>query len=196
MTLEGREYDSIEEPQMLTESFWGVDVKPGVSVDQRLREVAERNRQIDQTFVTNMANDPIAAAAAEIMGLDTSSYNVVPSVRKEEPPALRASDQAFIKSIKRQWWWDRNRPMLFKSVCYRSYSSLVTALISLVVTRDMKVSAAIGIIDIIVKIGSYWFFEANWERTSQVVEAKMKRINSRWWTPKKGVPTPFDHLQD
>lgn len=51
---------------------------------------------------------------------------------------------------------------LFKAIVYRFYSSLITFLISYLLTRNLLASISIGVLDSVVKIFSYYFFDQVW----------------------------------
>lgn len=57
-----------------------------------------------------------------------------------------------------------NTSTLLKAVSYRVYSSLITFVISYVITRNVLASVSIGIIDTLVKVGSYYLFDEVWKR--------------------------------
>lgn len=57
-----------------------------------------------------------------------------------------------------------NTSTLLKAVSYRVYSSLITFAISYVITRNVLASVSIGIIDTLVKVGSYYLFDEVWKR--------------------------------
>jgi uncharacterized membrane protein len=53
---------------------------------------------------------------------------------------------------------------LIKTVSYRVVSGLVTALVSLAVTGNIRLAAAIGVGDTVVKLGLYYLHERVWNR--------------------------------
>jgi adenylylsulfate kinase len=53
---------------------------------------------------------------------------------------------------------------LAKAVTYRIYSSIITFIISFALTKNLAASISIGIIDSIVKIFSYYFFDEAWAK--------------------------------
>jgi adenylylsulfate kinase len=53
---------------------------------------------------------------------------------------------------------------LAKAVTYRIYSSLITFFISYLLTKNLAASISIGILDSIVKIFSYYFFDEVWAK--------------------------------
>ena len=53
---------------------------------------------------------------------------------------------------------------LVKSISYRFYSALITFFISWLVTRNIKVATVISVIEIIVKILTYFLHERIWTR--------------------------------
>lgn len=57
-----------------------------------------------------------------------------------------------------------NTSTLLKAVSYRVYSSLITFVISYVITRNVLASVSIGVIDTLVKVGSYYLFDEVWKR--------------------------------
>lgn len=57
-----------------------------------------------------------------------------------------------------------NKLKLIKSVTYRFYSSLITFLIAFIFTNNFLASLSIGIIDSLVKIFSYYFFDELWAK--------------------------------
>jgi adenylylsulfate kinase len=61
-----------------------------------------------------------------------------------------------------------NRSLLFKSIIYRVYSSLVTFIISLIVTGNILFSISIGLVDSAFKIITYYLFDIVWKRFTQV----------------------------
>lgn len=131
-----------------------------VSVDDKLRKAVQQFESLNKDLTRGMLRDPIAAAAAEAMGV---------------PLQTKPS------------WWLRNVDGVVKSVAYRFYSSCITFLISYGVTRNTTISMTIGALDA-VKVITYWGFDKIWDNSGW--------INKGWWTPKQGLPTPFDHLQD
>ena len=57
-----------------------------------------------------------------------------------------------------------NTATLLKAISYRVYSSLITFVISYVITRNWLASLSIGVIDTLVKIGSYYLFDEVWKK--------------------------------
>lgn len=57
-----------------------------------------------------------------------------------------------------------NKLKLIKAVAYRFYSSLITFLIAYIFTKNWVASISIGIIDSLVKIFSYYFFDEMWTK--------------------------------
>jgi adenylylsulfate kinase len=56
------------------------------------------------------------------------------------------------------------KQQLLKAVVYRVYSSAITFLISYILTGNILVSLSIGLIDSLVKIFSYYFFDEIWAK--------------------------------
>ena len=57
-----------------------------------------------------------------------------------------------------------NKLKLIKAVIYRIYSSIITFLIAYLLTKNLVASISIGIIDSLVKIFSYYFFDELWAK--------------------------------
>lgn len=57
-----------------------------------------------------------------------------------------------------------NRTLIIKSIIYRPYSEFVTFLIAWSITGQVKVSAAIGLADLVLKVFSYFLFDLFWNR--------------------------------
>ncbi len=57
---------------------------------------------------------------------------------------------------------------LAKSISYRIYSSLITFIIAYILTQNFKASISIGILDSVVKIFSYYFFEGLWAKITGI----------------------------
>ena len=57
-----------------------------------------------------------------------------------------------------------NKLKLIKAVVYRVYSSIITFLIAFLLTKNLFASISIGIIDSLIKIFSYYFFDEVWAR--------------------------------
>lgn len=57
-----------------------------------------------------------------------------------------------------------NKLSLIKAVVYRFYSSIITFLIAFIFTKNLLASLSIGIVDSLVKIFSYYFFDEMWGR--------------------------------
>ena len=53
---------------------------------------------------------------------------------------------------------------LIKAIVYRFYSSIITFLIAFILTGNLVASISIGIIDSIIKIFSYYFFDEMWAK--------------------------------
>ncbi len=53
---------------------------------------------------------------------------------------------------------------LAKAVTYRIYSSLITFFISYLLTKNLAASISIGVLDSIIKIFSYYFFDEVWAK--------------------------------
>lgn len=65
--------------------------------------------------------------------------------------------------------------LIFKSVLYRIYSSLITFLISFVVTDNVSVGFYIGLGDFIVKIFTYYVYEFIWDKSiTKIINKKPK----------------------
>jgi len=62
----------------------------------------------------------------------------------------------------------QNRSLLIKSIIYRPYSELVTFFIALAVTGHIKISAAIGLASLFIKIFSYFIFDLFWNKVVRV----------------------------
>lgn len=56
----------------------------------------------------------------------------------------------------------RNKSLLIKSIIYRPYSEFVTFLIAWAITGQIKLSATIGLADLLIKIFSYFVFDLFW----------------------------------
>lgn len=57
-----------------------------------------------------------------------------------------------------------NKQKILKAVIYRIYSSLITFIISFVLTQNLLISLSIGVLDSLIKIVSYYFFELLWSK--------------------------------
>ncbi len=57
-----------------------------------------------------------------------------------------------------------NKIKIAKAIVYRFYSSLITFGISYILTGNLKASLSIGILDSVVKIFSYYFFDEVWAK--------------------------------
>src|SRR3990172_4656262 len=57
--------------------------------------------------------------------------------------------------------------LFLKSIIYRPYSELITFFIAWTITGQIKISAAIGIADLLVKIFSYWGFDLLWNKITK-----------------------------
>ena len=57
-----------------------------------------------------------------------------------------------------------NKLKLIKAVVYRFYSSIITFLIVFIFTKNLVASISIGIVDSLVKIFSYYFFDELWTK--------------------------------
>jgi len=57
-----------------------------------------------------------------------------------------------------------NKLKLIKAIVYRFYSSIITFVIAFILTGNLIASISIGIIDSIIKIFSYYFFDEMWAR--------------------------------
>lgn len=64
----------------------------------------------------------------------------------------------------RNTWQVIHKKKMLKACAYRVYSSFITFLISLVLTGHLLVSLSIGVLDSVVKIFSYYFFEVLWSQ--------------------------------
>lgn len=54
--------------------------------------------------------------------------------------------------------------LLIKSIVYRPYSELITFLIAWIITGQLKISLAIGLVNLIAKIFSYFIFDFFWSK--------------------------------
>ena len=61
---------------------------------------------------------------------------------------------------------DSNRRSIAKAVSYRILGSLATGLIVLAMTGDLKMSAAAGVSDSVVKLALYFLHERIWNHIS------------------------------
>lgn len=59
-----------------------------------------------------------------------------------------------------------NKLKLIKAIVYRLYSSIITFLVAFILTGNLVASISIGIVDSIIKIFSYYFFDEIWARFS------------------------------
>jgi len=57
-----------------------------------------------------------------------------------------------------------NKLKLIKAVVYRFYSSIITFLVAYIFTNNFVASLSIGLVDSLVKIFSYYFFDEMWGR--------------------------------
>ena len=57
-----------------------------------------------------------------------------------------------------------NTKTVMKSILYRFYSSIVTAIIGYSLTKNIKLSLSIGSIDFIIKIATYYLFDSIWNK--------------------------------
>ncbi len=57
-----------------------------------------------------------------------------------------------------------NKLKLIKAVVYRFYSSIITFLIAFLFTKNFIASLSIGIVDSLIKIFSYYFFDEMWAK--------------------------------
>lgn len=60
--------------------------------------------------------------------------------------------------------FNMKKKLLIKSIVYRPYSEIITFFIALAITGQVKLSAAIGIADLILKVFSYYFFDLIWDK--------------------------------
>ena len=58
------------------------------------------------------------------------------------------------------------RRHLVKSITWRACSTAVTVLIAIAVTGDVNVGLVIGPIDLVVKVGLYYWHEKQWSKTA------------------------------
>ena len=58
------------------------------------------------------------------------------------------------------------RRHLAKSVTWRLCATTVTVLIAIAVTHDVNVGLIIGPIDLVVKVGLYYWHEKRWSKTT------------------------------
>jgi adenylylsulfate kinase len=61
-----------------------------------------------------------------------------------------------------------NKNNITKSISYRIYSSLITFIIAYILTQNLTASISIGILDSIIKIFSYYFFEEIWAKITGI----------------------------
>jgi adenylylsulfate kinase len=61
-----------------------------------------------------------------------------------------------------------NKKNITKSIFYRIYSSLITFIIAYILTQNLTASISIGILDSIIKIFSYYFFEGIWAKITGI----------------------------
>jgi adenylylsulfate kinase len=61
-----------------------------------------------------------------------------------------------------------NKKNITKSISYRIYSSLITFIIAYILTQNLTASISIGILDSIIKIFSYYFFEGIWAKITGI----------------------------
>lgn len=59
---------------------------------------------------------------------------------------------------------DKNK--MIKSIVYRIYAFIITFVVSFIITGDTKISLTIGVIENIIKISTYYFFDLLWENFS------------------------------
>jgi len=57
-----------------------------------------------------------------------------------------------------------NKLKLIKAVVYRFYSSIITFVIAFIFTKNFLASLSIGIVDSLIKIFSYYFFDEIWAK--------------------------------
>ena len=53
--------------------------------------------------------------------------------------------------------------LLVKSIGYRVFATLVTIIISFILTKSVKISISIGLLEVISKIVLYYLYEKIWE---------------------------------
>jgi adenylylsulfate kinase len=51
-----------------------------------------------------------------------------------------------------------------KAITYRIYSSIITFIISYILTKNFKISLSLGILDSVIKVFSYYFFDEIWAK--------------------------------
>jgi adenylylsulfate kinase len=61
-----------------------------------------------------------------------------------------------------------NKKNITKSIFYRIYSSLITFIIAYILTQNLTASISIGVLDSIIKIFSYYFFEGIWSKITGI----------------------------
>lgn len=59
-----------------------------------------------------------------------------------------------------------HKKLVLKSIIYRIYAFIITFIVSFIITGDIKISLTIGIIENIIKISTYYFFDLIWEKFS------------------------------
>jgi adenylylsulfate kinase len=61
-----------------------------------------------------------------------------------------------------------NKKNITKSIFYRIYSSFITFIIAYILTQNLTASISIGVLDSIIKIFSYYFFEGIWSKITGI----------------------------
>ncbi len=61
-------------------------------------------------------------------------------------------------------YWENHRRSLAKALTYRLLGASLTATITLLLTHQVGLAATIGLLDVVVKIGGYYFHERVWDR--------------------------------
>lgn len=59
---------------------------------------------------------------------------------------------------------EHQKRSIIKAISYRFLGSMVTALIALILTNRLGLSATIGLLDVVMKIGTYYLHERVWDR--------------------------------
>ena len=75
-----------------------------------------------------------------------------------------------------------NKKNLLKSIIYRIYSFVVTFIISYVLTGNIKLSIMLGVVENIVKIATYYWFDNIWDKITR----KKYRNTVLWFTGLSG----------
>jgi uncharacterized membrane protein len=87
--------------------------------------------------------------------------------RKSKPFRNIVSERFFFEfTFRKNVMVEKHNRSIVKAISWRIFGSIDTIFVSLLVTKNLKIAASIGVVEIFTKMTLYYFHERLWNKTN------------------------------